>query len=71
MTMRDRIEGGVFAAILIVGIPALMAAMTLTSELMSGTPLGGDNMIWLRVLAGFDFIYTVLAVVFIDIVLVG
>ena len=52
-------------------IPALMAAMTLTSDLMSGIPLGRDNMIWLRVLAGFDFIYTVLAVVFIDIVLVG
>jgi heme exporter protein B len=52
-------------------IPALMAAMTLTSDLMIGTPLGGDNMIWLRVLVGFDFIYTVLAVVFIDIVLVG
>jgi heme exporter protein B len=52
-------------------VPALMAAMTLTTELMSGTALGGDNMIWLRVLAGFDFIYTVLAMVFIDIVLVG
>jgi heme exporter protein B len=52
-------------------IPALMAAMSLTSDLMSGTPLGGDNMLWLRVLVGFDFIYTVLAVVFIDIVLVG
>jgi heme exporter protein B len=52
-------------------IPALMAAMTLTSDLMIGTPLSGDNMIWLRVLVGFDFIYTVLAVVFIDIVLVG
>ena len=52
-------------------IPALMAAMTLTTDLMNGTPLGGDNMIWLRVLVGFDFIFTVLAVVFIDIVLVG
>ena len=52
-------------------IPALMAAMTLTSDLMAGTPLGPNNMIWLRVLAGFDFIYTILAVVFIDIVLVG
>jgi len=29
-------------------IPALMAAMTLTSDLMSGTPLGKDNLIWLR-----------------------
>ncbi|MSV35437.1 MAG: heme ABC transporter permease CcmB [Bryobacterales bacterium] len=52
-------------------IPALMAAMTLTSDLMNGTPLGAGNMIWLRVLAGFDFIYTILAMVFIDIVLVG
>jgi heme exporter protein B len=52
-------------------IPALMAAMTLTTDLMAGTPLGGDNLIWLRVLVGFDFIYTVLAMVFIDIVLVG
>ena len=52
-------------------IPALMAAMTLTSDLLAGTPLGPGNMIWLRVLAGFDFIYTILAVVFIDIVLVG
>jgi len=26
MTMRDRVEGGIFAMILIVGIPALMAA---------------------------------------------
>ena len=52
-------------------IPALMAAMTLTTDLMSGTPLGPSNTIWLRVLAGFDLIYSVLAVVFIDIVLVG
>lgn len=26
MTMRDKVEGGIFAMILIVGIPALMAA---------------------------------------------
>ena len=51
-------------------IPALMAAMTLTSDLMNGTPLSAD-LIWLRVLTGFDFIYTILAMVFIDIVLVG
>jgi len=52
-------------------VPALMAAMTLTNDLMSGVPLGGDNLLWLRVLAGFDFIYTILAVAFIDIVVVG
>ena len=52
-------------------IPALMAAMVLTTDLIGGTPLGPENMIWLRLLAGFDVIYTALAVVFIDIVLVG
>jgi heme exporter protein B len=52
-------------------IPALMAAMTLTNDLMGGAALGGGNLIWLRVLAGFDFIYTLLAMLFIDIVLVG
>ena len=52
-------------------VPALMAAMQLTTELMNGTPLGGDNLLWLRVLAGFDLIYTLLAMVFIDIVVVG
>src|SRR5215472_13883596 len=31
-------------------IPALMSAMTLTTDLLSGTPLGGDNLIWIRVL---------------------
>lgn len=51
--------------------PALINAMQLTSELMAGTALGGNNLFYLRGLAGFDFIYTILAVVFIDIVLVG
>ena len=52
-------------------VPALMAAMQLTTVLMNGTPLGGDNLLWLRLLAGFDLIYTLLAMVFIDIVVVG
>jgi heme exporter protein B len=52
-------------------IPALMAAMTLTTDLIAGTPLGGDNLIWLRLLVVFDFIFTALTVVFIDVVLVG
>jgi heme exporter protein B len=52
-------------------IPALMAAMTLTTDLIAGTPLSPENLIWLRLLAGFDVIYTALAVVFIDTVLVG
>lgn len=52
-------------------IPALTAAMTLTTDLINGVPLAGDNLIWIRVLVAFDVVFTSLAVVFIDIVLVG
>ena len=51
--------------------PAMMAAMTLTTDLLNGDPLGTDNMLWVRVLVGFDLIFTLLAVAFIDTVLVG
>jgi heme exporter protein B len=52
-------------------IPALMSAITLTTDLLSGTPLNSENLIWVRVLVAFDFIFTALATVFIDTVLVG
>lgn len=52
-------------------IPALTAAMTLTTDLINGMPLAGDNLIWIRVLVAFDVVFTSLAVVFIDVVLVG
>lgn len=52
-------------------IPPLMAAILLTTELLGGKPIGADNMIWIRVLVAFDIIFSLLAVVFIDIVLVG
>lgn len=52
-------------------IPALMAAMTLTTDLLAGMPVTGDNMTWVRLLVAFDVIFTALAMAFIDIVLVG
>jgi len=52
-------------------IPPLMSAILLTTDLLSGKPIGADNMIWVRVLVAFDIIFSLLAVVFIDIVLVG
>lgn len=52
-------------------IPALMSAITLTTDLLSGTPINSENQIWVRVLVAFDLIFTALAVVFIDTVLVG
>ena len=41
--------------------------MTLTTDLLAGQPLG----IGIRFLVAFDIIFTVLAVVFVDTVLVG
>lgn len=52
-------------------IPALMAAMELTHDLLNGQPLAGDNLIWLRLLIGFDIIFTALSVTLVDTVLVG
>jgi heme exporter protein B len=52
-------------------IPALMAAMTLTTDLLAGTGFTNDNWIWIQVLIAFDVVFTSLAVVSIDVVLVG
>jgi heme exporter protein B len=52
-------------------IPCLMAAMQLTTPLLAGQPLTGDLLAWLRMLIGFDIIFTALAVVLIDTVLIG
>ena len=51
-------------------IPVLMSAMVLTTGLLTDVPLA-TNMVWLRVLVAFDIVFTGLAVVFIDDVLVG
>jgi heme exporter protein B len=52
-------------------IPALMAAMRLTTQLISGEPITGDDFIWLRLLIGFDIIFTLLSVSLVEVVLVG
>jgi heme exporter protein B len=52
-------------------IPALMSAMQLTAVLMAGQPLTGDHEIWLRLLVAFDVIYTALALIMMETVLVG
>ncbi|HLH40761.1 MAG TPA: heme exporter protein CcmB [Bryobacteraceae bacterium] len=52
-------------------IPALMAAMKLTTDLLAGTPINAENVFGLKLLAGFDFIFTLLSLVMIDTVLVG
>lgn len=52
-------------------IPALMAAMKLTTDLLAGTPINAENVFGLKLLLGFDFIFTTLSIVMIDTVLVG
>jgi heme exporter protein B len=52
-------------------IPALMSAMTLTTDLLNGTPIAGDNLIWIKVLVAFDIIFTLLSVMMVEIVLLG
>jgi heme exporter protein B len=52
-------------------VPPMMAAMILTTDLLAGTALGPGNMLWVRVLVGFDVIFTLLGVSLIDTVLVG
>lgn len=52
-------------------LPALMSAMVLTMQLIGGKPLGGENIIWLRLLVVFDVIFTALSLVLLETVLVG
>jgi heme exporter protein B len=52
-------------------IPGLMAAIQLTTALIAGQPLAGDLYNWLRLLVGFDIIFTALALGLVDTVLVG
>jgi heme exporter protein B len=53
-------------------IPALMAAMLLTTHLIGqGTPIPNELLIWVRVLAAFDIIFTALSLSLVEYVLVG
>lgn len=52
-------------------IPELLGAMELTSSLVAGQPLAGASLTWLRLLVGFDVIFTALSIALVDTVLVG
>jgi heme exporter protein B len=51
-------------------IPALMAAVQLTGVLFAGEPIATE-MVWLRLLIGFDVIFTALAAALVEFVLVA
>jgi heme exporter protein B len=50
-------------------IPALMSTMQLTTLIAQGTVPTGDDLVWVRLLIGFDIIFTALAIGLIDTVL--
>jgi heme exporter protein B len=52
-------------------VPALMAAMQLTTGLIAGKPIGPDTEAWLKMLIGFDIIYTAVSLILVETVLVG
>jgi heme exporter protein B len=52
-------------------IPALMAAMQLTTVLIASDGIPADDWIWFRLLVGFDIIFTSLAVTLVEVVLLG
>src|SRR5947208_7691705 len=52
-------------------IPALLAAMKLTSDLIAGTPLTAANDPWFKLLIAFDVMYTAVSLVLVETVLVN
>ncbi len=52
-------------------IPALLGAIKLTTDLLAGKPIDADSMLWLRLVVGFDIIFTALATALVETVLVG
>jgi heme exporter protein B len=52
-------------------IPGLLAAIQLTTLLAVGLPLTPSELPWLKILVGFDVIYTLLGLALVDTVLVG
>ena len=52
-------------------IPMLLGAMILSAQLVSGQAITADLAVWLRLLFGFDIIFTALSLVLMDTVLLG
>jgi len=48
-----------------------MGAMRLTSLLVVGTAIDKDTFLWLKLLIGFDVMYTAAALMLVEFVLIG
>ncbi|MGH9658152.1 MAG: heme exporter protein CcmB [Bryobacteraceae bacterium] len=51
--------------------PCLLAAMQVTGLLVSGEPLAGEAVVWLKFLIGFDLIFTSLALALVETVMIS
>jgi heme exporter protein B len=51
--------------------PALLGAMQLTALLVGGSPIDQDHIGWLKVMIGFDVIYTAVSMTLVETILVG
>lgn len=51
--------------------PALLGAMELTADLVTGNPIGADKSGFLKMMIGFDVIYTAVSVMLVETILVG
>ncbi|MCU1273284.1 MAG: cytochrome c-type biosis protein CcmB [Bryobacterales bacterium] len=52
-------------------IPMLLGAMRLSALLVAGETIAGDELVWFRLLIGFDVIFTALSLMLMDTVLLG
>jgi heme exporter protein B len=52
-------------------IPMLLGAMRLSALLVAGEAIAGDELVWFRLLIGFDVIFTALSLMLMDTVLLG
>ncbi len=52
-------------------LPCLMAAMSATTLLFGAEPLDSDFNVWMKFLVGFDVVFTSLALLLVEIILVG
>lgn len=52
-------------------IPCLLGAIQISTLLIVGKPFSGDMYLWLKVITGFDVIYTALALILVDVLLLS
>jgi heme exporter protein B len=52
-------------------VPVLMGCMLLTKGLVMGQPIGPDTQDWLKMLVGFDVMFTAVSLILVETVLVG